>query len=48
MFGLLVVTLIAAALTETSEIQELKNDGIVGEQFAENMITDHEVSVQQP
>ncbi|CAM4129963.1 hypothetical protein ZONE111905_03775 [Zobellia nedashkovskayae] len=36
MFALLVVTLVAAALTDTSEIKELNNDLVVGEQVAEN------------
>ncbi|MBU2974756.1 hypothetical protein [Zobellia sp. B3R18] len=47
MFALLVVTLVAAALTDTSEVKELDNSLIVGEQFVENTLTGLEEPEQE-
>lgn len=45
MFALLIVTLVAAALTNTNEIKELNNDLVVGEQFAENTLVSQQGSI---
>ncbi|MBT2160478.1 hypothetical protein [Zobellia barbeyronii] len=43
MFALLIVTIVAAALTNTKEIKELNNDLVVAEQFV-----GQQVSIQKP
>ncbi|WP_155600626.1 hypothetical protein [Zobellia amurskyensis] len=48
MFGLLVVILIAAALTDTGDIKKLNSDLIVGEQLMENTLVAQEEVIQKP